>query len=334
MENNYYLKDGLIYKISGSSIYRVSTEDVLSDSSKTGLLIDDAYFFYVGMEHIATSAKKIKSIAANYLNILFPADIISSYGVFQTSSKTVIYLINNNLLDIIQNNIELFAGFKKISTPFLELCIKYNDFIFSDGIKKYKLADNFVSLTNDNEADYITSQDLLDTFDNIKYSITLPGIVRKTAMQLPIVAPAALLILIYIIFIVGNVSKITSYNKVNSYYEEALLKVYNNLGVASSKDPYGSLLQQAKAVTGGSNSQRIISVLDDLNNAAVNGVTYEGLNIRDDDIRINGKAGNFAQVEEVKKAMENKLQNSINIDDTKKTKDGITFTMKYQKDNK
>ena len=129
-ENNYYLKDGLLYKLTGASMYRVSSEDVISDSSKSALLIDDTYFFYIGMENISTSAKKLHAIAANYLNVLFPADMVKEYGVFQNSGKTIIYVINQTLIDIISENAEIFAGFKKISTPFLEQCIKYNEFIF------------------------------------------------------------------------------------------------------------------------------------------------------------------------------------------------------------
>ena len=108
MDHNYYFKEGLLYKITGSSTYRVSVEDVINDSNKAALLIDDTYFFYVGIEHIATSAKKMKAIAQNYLNIMFPADMVANYGVFQNTSKTVIYIINNNLIDIINSNKELF----------------------------------------------------------------------------------------------------------------------------------------------------------------------------------------------------------------------------------
>ncbi len=334
MEHNYYLKDGLMYKISGSSMYRVTVEDIYADANKVGLLIDDAYFFYVGMEHVATSAKKLKAIAVNYLNILFPSDIISSHGVYQSTSKTIIYLINNDLLEIINNNQELFAGFKKISTPFIELVNKYNDFIYFDGTKKYKLTNNMVTLAEDKEMEFITSKDLLDNLESIKTSINLPGVIKKSAFNMPILIPAVVLGVIYIMFIISYVFEINSYNKVNKYYEEALLKVYTNLGVASSKDPYGSLLQQAKSITGGSSSQKVISVFNDLNDAAINGITFDGINIRDNDIRITGTATDFAQVESVKKVMENKLQNNINIDDTKKNKNGITFTMKYQKDNK
>ena len=331
MEHNYYLKDGLLYKLSGSSTYRVSLDDVLNDNSKGSLLIDDTYFFYVGMEHISTSSKKINAIAQNYLNVLFPSDMVKNFGVFQGSSKTITYVINDNLMDIINNNKELFLGFKKISTPFLEFCIKYNEFIFSDGEKKYLLSNNLVSFSDNKDAEYITAKDLFDTFENAKYNLILPGVIKKSNFNFPFLMPATLVLVIYIFFIIGSISQISANNKVNKYYEEALQKVYTNLGVASSKDPYGLLIQQSKSLSGGTSSKKVISILDELNSAYIEGITFEGLNIRDDDVRITGVATDFAKVEEMKKLMETKLQKSVNVNDTKKTKDGITFTMKYDK---
>ena len=180
----------------------------------------------------------------------------------------------------------------------------------------------------------LAGMDIKAKMISVKYSIILPGVQKKSPINFPFVLPAALLLVIYVFFIIGYISEISANNRLNKYYEDALAKVYTNLGVASSKDPYGSLIQQSKSVSGGSSSQRILSILNDLNNAAVNGVVFEGINIRDNDIRISGTASDFAQVEEVKKNMENQLQNTINVDDTKKSKDGITFTMKYEKDNK
>lgn len=331
MENNYYLKDGLLYKLTGSTTYRVSIDDVLDDTNRGSLLIDDTYFFYVGMEHISTSSKKINAIAQNYLNVLFPADMVKSFGVFQNSSKTIIYIINEGLLDIIENNKELFLSFKKISTPFLELCIKYNEFIFSDGTKKYVLSNNMVALSDNNDGECISAKDLFDALDTVKYSITLPGILKKSALKLPFAVPAAVIIVVYIFFIIGNVAQISANNKVNAYYEDALKKIYTNLGVASSKDPYGALIQQSKSVSGEDTSQRILSILNDLNNAFIEGINFENLNIRGDEVRVSGIATDFAKVEEIKKIMETKLQKSINVNDTRKTKEGINFTMQYEK---
>ncbi len=330
-ENNYYLKDGLLYKLTGASMYRVNSDDVMCDSSKSALLIDDSYFFYIGMENISTSAKKLHAIAANYLNVLFPADMIKEYGVFQHSGKTIIYVINQTLINIIYENTDIFAGFKKISTPFLEQCIKYNEFIFSDGSKKYRLSENMVSLIEDTDVDYTTAKDLFETMQTVKYSMFLPGVVRKSAMKLPLAAPAAILGMIYLVMIMGGISEIAAYNKVNKYYEDALSKVYNNLGVASSKDPYGSLVQQSKSVTTAGTSERILNILNNLNDAGIEGIMFNNINIRDDDIRVSGTATSFAKVDEIKRIMENKLQSTVNVDDTKKTKDGISFTMKYTK---
>ena len=215
--------------------------------------------------------------------------------------------------------------------PALEHCIKYNEFIFSDGSKKYRLSENMVTLIEDKDVDCITAKDLFETMQTVKYSMTLLGIVRKSAMKLPLAAPAAVLAVIYLVMIIGSISEMAAYNKVNKYYEEALSKVYKNLGVASSKDPYGSLVQQSKSVTAAGASERILSILNNLNDASINGIMFDNINIRDDDIRISGTAESFAQVDEIKRIMENKLQSTVNVDDTKKTKDGISFTMKYTK---
>ena len=188
-----------------------------------------------------------------------------------------------------------------------------------------------VTLIEDKDVDCITAKDLFETMQTVKYSMTLPGIVRKSAMKLPLAAPAAVLAVIYLVMIIGSISEMAAYNKVNKYYEEALSKVYKNLGVASSKDPYGSLVQQSKSVTSAGASERILSILNNLNDASINGIMFDNINIRDDDIRISGTAESFAQVDEIKRIMENKLQSTVNVDDTKKTKDCISFTMKYTK---
>lgn len=113
-----------------------------------------------------------------------------------------------------------------------------------------------VSLIEDDEVDCITAKDVFENMQNIQYSITLSGVVKKSAIKLPLATPIAILIMIYIVMIISGVSEIVAYNKVNKYYEEALSKVYNNLGVASSKDPYGSLVQQSKSVTSTGTSEK------------------------------------------------------------------------------
>ena len=60
----------------------------------------------------------------NIVNILslVPAEVTDldccKSEVFQHSGKTIIYVVNHTLMDIISENTEVFTGFKKISTPF------------------------------------------------------------------------------------------------------------------------------------------------------------------------------------------------------------------------
>lgn len=333
-ENIYYLKDGSLYKFQYERMIEVSVEEVLNNNNKPELIIDDKYFFYVGMEDVAVSGKKLKAIVTNYLNILFPPEMITEFGIFHHSGKTIIYIYNKELLDIISENKQLFSHFKKISTAFLEFSIKYNDFIFSDGVKLYKLSENMVTMYNDKESDFITVNDYFETASLLKYSLSVPGIQKVTALKMQYTLPIAALAIIYISLIITSVSEILSYSKINKSYMNQLNAVYAKAGVQNSKDPYGTLLSQTKRIIGPSNSKKTIEVFNELNAIDVPGVVLSQINIRDNSIVVEGTAENFSQVDSVKKAMEKELSTIIDLDDTKKTKDGISFVMKYQKAKK
>lgn len=332
-EHIYYLKDGILNRVISGTLQPVDEDEVLSDHEKTGLIIDDSYFFYVGMENVSVSGKKLHSVAEYYLNVLFPSDMIAKFGIFQNSGKTIIYIINEEIINIIAEHEELFSSFKKISTPFLELCTKYNEFIYKDNHKMYRLADNMVSMYNDETSDYISSKDFIENVVTIKYSMQLPGIQKKSIAKIPIFAPVAMLLLIYIAFVATNLTEISAYNKIDKVYQEWLKSAYSSVNLNNAKDPYNELVKKSKATSGDSVAERTVFIIKNLEAAKIEGIKLQNINIRDNDIRVEGTAENFAQVDELKKAMENKLQSAVNVDDTKKTKDGISFVMKYSKLN-
>lgn len=332
-EHIYYLKDGILNRVISGTLQPVDEEDALMDHEKTGLIIDDSYFFYVGMENVSVSGKKLHSVAEYYLNVLFPADMIKKFGIFQNSGKTIIYIINEEIINIIEEHEELFSSFKKISTPFLELCTKYNEFIYKDNQKMYRLAENMVSMYNDETSDYISSKDFIENVTTVKYSMQLPGIQKKSIAKIPIFAPAATLLIIYIAFVITSLTEISAYNKIDGVYKEWLTAAYSNANLGNAKDPYNELVKKSKSTSGESVAERTIFIIQNLESAKIDGIKLQNINIRDNDIRIEGTAENFAQVDELKKAMENKLQNAVNVDDTKKTKEGISFVMKYSKSN-
>lgn len=329
----YYLKDGILNRVVSGTLQPVDEEDALSDHDKAGLIIDDSYFFYVGMENVSVSGKKLHSVAEYYLNVLFPSDMIKKFGIFQNSGKTIIYIINEEIINTITEHEELFSSFKKISTPFLELCTKYNEFIYKDNQKMYRLAENMVTMYNDDTADYISSKDFIENVTAIKYSMQLPGVQKKSLAKIPIFAPAALLAVIYIAFVITSLAEISAYKKIDKVYNEWLQTAYSSAGLNNAKDPYNELLKKSKSTSGESVAERTIFVIQNLAAAKIEGIKLQNINIRDNDIRVEGTAENFAQVDELKKAMENKLQNAVNVDDTKKTKEGISFVMKYSKSN-
>lgn len=330
-ERVYYLKNGSLYKLTAGSLRQVDIDDILSDTEKHALLIDDAYFFYVGMDSVPVSGKKLRAVAENYLFSLFPADMVKSFGILQNNGMMLIYIISKELTDIIEEYPELFSSFKKISSPFFELCIKYNEFVFSDGAKLYKKSGNTVSMAQNGETRFIKAEDLFETMDGVKGAVSLPGIQKKSFAKIPLLMPAVVLLLCYIAFIISGLSENAAYKRISDYYNNALHTVYKNMNVASSKDPYGALIQKSRQVTGADAAEKTLSVLDNLKGAVIDGITLNNISIRDNDIRVEGAALNFTQVESLKKAMETKLQAAVNVDDTKKTKDGISFVMKYEK---
>ena len=330
-ENIYYLKNGSLYKLQYEKLVEVSVEEVLNNHERTELIIDDQYFFYVGMEDVAVSGKKLKAIVGNYLNILFPQDMVSDFGIYHSSGKTIIYIYNKELLGIISENKELFSHFKRISTAFIEFCIKYNDFIFSDGIKQYKLSENMVTMYNDSEGDFITINDYFQSTTGLKYSLSLPGLQKNTTFKMQYVMPIVAIALIYLALIITSTSEIISYSKINKTYNNQLTSIYKKAGVSKSKDPYGSLLSQSRRITGPSNNKKAIEVFNDLNVIDIKGVSFSQINIKENSIVVEGTAENFSQVDNMKKVMEQELNTVIDLNDTKKTKDGISFVMKYQK---
>lgn len=118
-ENIYYLKDDNIIKLEDGGNRSVSLGEVLESSEKMSLLIDDKYFFYIGMESVSVTGRKLHDIAKNYLNMMLPGEMIKSFGVYQTKDVTVIFIVSVALIELIKNNRELFDSAKKYRLRFL-----------------------------------------------------------------------------------------------------------------------------------------------------------------------------------------------------------------------
>lgn len=330
-DNIYYLKNDSLFKIEDGGHKRsASLDEIIGLKEKYSLIIDDAYFFYIGMETVSVTGKKLKDIAANYLAIMFPDDMVKSFGVSQTKGSTVIYILSDEIITLIKDNRELFNKAKKISSPFMELVFRYEDFTFSGGGRFYKKTGTSIIPVSGGGTDYITETDLFEEISEVKNSLRLPGVASSGFSKAPLLLPAIVFGLCYIIFVAGSVYSALSVSKIGGVYEESLNKIYKTLGVDKLKDPYGALIARSKENETGDIGKRVVEILADLSELERSGVKFVSFSMRDKSVRINGTAADFAQVDALKKQGEDKLKTVVTMDDTKKTEKGVSFVMKYE----
>lgn len=324
-----YLKDGGLFSVANGVTRPIPTEEIISDGEKTTLIIDDGYFFYVGMDSVSVTGKKLRSVAGNYLSVIFPGDMVKNYGVYQGKGFTLIFVISDELSEIIKEYPQLFSAAKKITTPFIELASRYEDFIFSDGTRLYKKNGPEITAAAPEESG-VTVSDLFSEMESVGTSIQLPGVNRSRFSRAPYIAPAAILAACYVIFLTGRIISLSSISKAEEYYGDALQNVYKAAGVDSSGDPYGALLYKAGRANRGFDGKRVITIISDLKSAVGENAELNTFSVRDKAVRVDGLTDDFAKAESLKKNAEEKLRTSVSMDDTKKTDKGVTFVMRYE----
>ena len=122
-ENVYYLKKGELFSVINGIKRPVSPEEIIADKEKTSLLIDDDYFFYVGMDNVSVTGKKLHSVAGNYLSLMFPGDLVKNFGVYQGKGYTVVFILSDEISSLINEYPELFSSVKKNHNSFHRICV-------------------------------------------------------------------------------------------------------------------------------------------------------------------------------------------------------------------
>lgn len=328
----YFLdSDSKFYKIIGASRREVGVEEVAHDHNKLGVLIDDSYFFYIGMDFIPLTGKKLQAVITNYLQSSFPPEMVANFSYSVIHGTIIIYLLKKELIDIITSNNIAFTNTKKLSTPLLESVAKYEEFAFQVGDTIYKKENRKLIISNGEAGAPINAEIYLENAREITQHISLPGVIKKSVAKLPLFAPILLLSVIYFAFLIGGIFEVVAASKVKKAYEAELNKVFMAAGVDKTADPYGVLLQRYKAIGGAGSTESTLSTLKVLEAAAIEGVRLETLSIKDNDVKVIGSADSFAKVDEMKRAFEIALKKAVQIDDTRQVGNNITFTLHYSK---
>ena len=193
----------------------------------------------------------------------------------------------------------------------------------------YKKSGAEITAAQSDEAS-VTADDLFSELSAPVTSMQIPGVVKSKFSKTPYIIPAAIVGVCYIIFLIGQIASLSAISKTEKYYQDMLQNVYKSAGVNKSGDPYGLLLYKANQAKKGFSVKRVMTIISELKDIAGNNTELYTMSIRDKSVRIDGLATDFAQVENLKKAAEEKLKTSVSMDDTKKTDNGVTFVMRYE----
>ncbi len=328
-EQLYYLKDDVLYKVISGGLHEIPMGGVDSIDDKCSLIIDDTYFFYQSMDNVSATGKKLHAVARGFLSTQFPQELIENYGVLHTNNTTLIYMMSEQLISMIAEYPVLFSRPKRVSTPFIEMVSMHGDFNYSDGSKVYKKVGGEISLQI-SENDYVTSKDFFADYVVIRNNIALQGVKKATIFnKSKFIVPAVAIALVYIIFVAGQIVSMSSVAKIDEHYSTILSQLYKANDVANTSDPYGVLLYRAGGSGANEDRVQVLEVLQTLD--TIKDISdMRVINIRDNDIRIEGIAVDFAQIDNIKQQMAEKMNKEVSISDTKVVDNGVSFVMRYE----
>ena len=324
--NIIYLKNGVFYLKDRQGLNEIGAEEI--ENIEYQLLIDDSYFFYESIDMPATNKKKQLAIIKNFLLVNYPEELISHFNYINIKEHVIIYIMTEKLFQLIDNNKNIFLNANKISTPFIESLINYNDFNYRIGKLLYQIVNNQVIHISETDDEIISADDVVEKIEElngniviIKKDTTLPLIIKSIKI------PAAMLLAAYIIFITGHILRINALEDYLERHEHLLNEIYESAGVINSQDPYGALIAKTRS-SANIDNRPILLVVQQISMAIDNQTIIDTLNIRSDSIRFDGVTKDYSSLESFTNKLKQYTQENITILNTKKEDDHINFSLR------
>lgn len=332
-EKIYYIKDNKVKLLNSTLASEFELEAEIPLPQKYSLLIDDEYLFYMSMPKINATGKKLTAIVKNFISTKLPGEDVTLLSFLVLGNSIIIVIISERFKEIITSHMLMFSNAIKVSTPFIELISRYSDFIYSDGDKIYEIKDNSISnKATSEDLVALNSEQFIEDMDGLLNNIRFPFVRKKSRLHnFPMLLPAAALLALYLIFVIGNIVSVSKYKKIEAEYSTMLNTIYTEAGVAGTVDPYGILLSKAGRKNNKFEGDRLIKILDEISTVPKEDITLESFSYRDKSFRINGIAKDFTVLEKFEKEMETKTKEEVTITDSKTSQDGVVFSLRYEK---
>ena len=324
--NIIYLKNGTFYLKDKQGLKEIDTEDL--EHIDYQLLINDSYFFYESIEMPTTNKKKQLAIIKNFLLVSYPEELISHFNYINIKQQVIIYIMTEKLIQLIENNKKIFLNSNKISTPFIESLIIYNNFNYKIGKLLYQIVNSQVIHISETDGEIKSADNIIEKIDElngnliiIKKDTTLPHIIKSMKI------PAAMLLAAYIIFIAGHILRINALKEYLERHENLLNEIYESAGVMNSQDPYNTLMAKTRN-SANLDNRSILLDMQQISMAMDNQTIIDTLNIRRDSIRFDGITKDYSSLESFTNKLREYFQKNIIILNTKKEEDHISFSLR------
>jgi hypothetical protein len=326
MNSLYLVKNGLVYNLLEEGLRRTIPIDYNMAAGDYHVLISDDYFFYTRIGKLNVKKRKVGSVAENYLAAAFPMELLGGFILFENKGVYTALVYKQEFLEHIAPLQNFLNRAKKISTAFCELSKSYDDFIFNAGDRFYSIKEESLTVisTAENAA---TIDDCLYALKGLKCDLDIPMTKRGQTGFKRYYMSAAAFALSFLFFLAGNIFTLADAKKKEKELSARLVELYTAAGVAEEKDPYGALVK----LSGEQRETRLfpLNILNIAAEAAGSAVTFETLSINDRAVRIEGKAENYAAVDDMVKNLEKTLRKQVNLEDTRQNGDKVIFTARY-----
>lgn len=322
-ETTVLFNDSRFYLVTDTAKTPLEQGEVLGLKSGYSLVIDDSELFYTGMDFPQAPKNKLHMFIQNYLSAGFPTEATQFFGYIKKGDRILISMFKPGFFE----NEEYKKAVQRAGKVTSPLAIRYaaNDtFAYTYGDTTVEVDEGMLTHI---EKQGQNSPKLYKTVSHCNF--TLPFMKMKSASASQFIAPAIVLVVSLMLFIAGSEMRLSTHEAKLMQAQDVLNRVYHQAHVDSSPDPMGMLMAKAKD-NSGAGSYKNMFILEKISKAQPENITATSIEIINGSVTYIGVTKDYAYIEAFRKQLKETTGSEITLLDTKKTDDGITFTVRFQ----
>lgn len=295
------------------------------DELKSGyvLVLSDSVLFYTTMEFPDAPKRKLNLFISNYLQGSFPAQLCERFCYISKGDRVLIGVFSAEFSEHLEQYTKIFEKAAYITSPLAGAYHDTDSFDYEVNGAAIRIEDGLIS--NVESVQYPLQPSLSPNPDA---KLTVPFIKGGTSALDQWKIPAAVLVACYLLFAAGGWFRLQSASGKLHKAEAKLAEIYKKAGVSDSRDPYGMLLAKAGGNEHGERFSTLF-VLENLSKAANDNIKADSLEIKGNNVTIQGSSADYSFLEQYKKALSQQTGKDVQLIDTVKKDNAISFTLRF-----